>query len=143
MKAQIRRHGRGVILVEAVDGEKAAKQYGCNHTVAEVGSRSRPDVIHLSGKPHCFFEPMLNLVDTIPFALGAAATIFGFSFFGFFASRLPCRSPLLIVPSSSASLAQSNWRRYLMGRASGARQLFVAVFASSVSIPDAQALANE
>src|SRR5690348_7175236 len=54
---------------------------------------------------------MFNLVETIPFALGAAASIFGFSFFGFFASRLPCRSLLFIVKSSSASLAEIIERR--------------------------------
>ena len=42
-------------------------------------------------------EPVLEL--TVPFVEGAAAIVFVFSFFGFFASRFPRCSPLAISAS--------------------------------------------
>jgi len=47
-----------------------------------------------------FFEGLAALSWAIPFALGAAAITFGFSFFGFFFSRFPRCSPLAMVQSS-------------------------------------------
>ncbi len=44
-----------------------------------------------------FLDPVLEL--TVPFVEGAAAIVFVFSFFGFFASRLPRCSPLAILAS--------------------------------------------
>lgn len=40
--------------------------------------------------------------------LGAAAITFGFSFFGFFFSRLPRCSPLAIIRSSGSERAKGN-----------------------------------
>jgi hypothetical protein len=57
---------------------------------------------------------------------------------------LPCRSPLLIVTSSVLGMHnRTSVAPYFTERAREARQLFVADFASSVSTPDAQALASE
>jgi hypothetical protein len=44
----------------------------------------------------CYFLELL-IAPTVPFWDAAAAIVFGFSFFGFFASRLPRCSPLAIA----------------------------------------------
>jgi hypothetical protein len=41
-----------------------------------------------------FLDPLLVLEPAVPLIEGAAALVFGFSFFGFLASRLPRCSPL-------------------------------------------------
>jgi hypothetical protein len=69
----------------------------------EIDWPARPPVRPYSsvisiGRENYFFFGFVN-IDCIGlvFALGAAAITFGFSFFGFFVSRLPRRSPLAMV----------------------------------------------
>src|SRR5215211_3157138 len=70
-------------------------------------NRSRPARASVRSECHYFLE--LAIEATVPFVEGAAALSFGFSFFGFLASRLPRCSPLAMVVSPPGRQECSTW----------------------------------
>jgi hypothetical protein len=70
----------------------------------------------------CYFlDPVLEL--TVPFVEGAAATVFGFTAFGFLASRFPRCSPFAI--SAPPSLAPECNTCRLLGERRGLQRILI------------------